>query len=296
MFLLRKRWRRVFIALGSIFGCLTVYGMADYTLRRTTLTAQAPSFTTGPYKPEQPWVVVFDGFIGHPQYRLSETAKLGAYEGYNVLYVNPSRPLYGLEAITNATLARLKTYDAQRLVVQGGSMGAKAAYRLLQQIESDPGYNPEIIKLLLLDPLHDGSGVRLATAKIIRAIPWRPGPMTNWLLSRGDLLGKLLVPGKASNNHQRYGRSVPASLAWDQAREAAGPAVVGALENIPPVTIIHCDFSDDEILYGEGQIGAWRKIFGEAKVLAIPKGLTHHMGADTEPTVWAQFIKAGLAA
>jgi pimeloyl-ACP methyl ester carboxylesterase len=273
-----------------------IFLATDAVMGATSIPLERPDFHYVPGKLGKRLVyVVFDGFIGHPEKRFANAMEV--FGGHSVLFVNPAGDRFNLEFEAHNTITKINDLDIRKVILVGGSLGAKKAYRTAQLLPPSVGFD----SLKLIDPLHDGSGVKNPAATAIYYTAWHPGPMQNWLLSRGNLAGKMVTNlwhgPDPENEHQQYGFRVKASRIADEARESRRGPIKGILPEPVPVTIIRCLPEEDEILK-TAQTTAWverlRDRGHSVQVITADAG-THHMGIDTEWWLWVRALSEGLA-
>jgi pimeloyl-ACP methyl ester carboxylesterase len=265
---------------------------------RPALQAPSLEFVQGT-QPKPRLFIVFDGFLGHPQKRFA--ALMDVFEGGDVLFVNPQGDRFNLNLVARTVKDYLKAHDGELLsdetptqvVLVGGSLGAKVAYKTALLIEQAQLSRFTLVKLVFIDPLYDGSGLKLPIGGWLRRFHWSPGAMQNWLFAKLKATSRVLITNDPADDtaHSAYGRGVMASRIADEAREAAGPAVALKLSKPLAVTIVYCNPADDEVLKSPSQVEAWMRLFPKARIIMLDKGTTHHMGLDTEPEAWRESLR-----
>lgn len=234
--------------------------------------------------------VVIDGFLGDSKKRLEDVKHV--IEG-DILWIRPRGWRYDAALWAEAIAVGVCAYNAQhrynRVVLVGGSLGAKVAHEATRRLENLKF--PAIDQLIMIDPLHGPEGPKIPLGRWIDAIRAQPGAFSSLLwgwVAVMAIIGKL--PWRY-NRHQWAGVLTPASFLADQGMATNRPPVQGEVR--AEVTIIHVPPQDDDVLR-PSEVAAWRRRYPAARVVTTPLGETGHMGIDTEPDVWRAPLRDAL--
>ena len=272
------------VILGVVFVLvgLAIVDRATYY----NMPVERPNFVfhSGDGDADKPTYVVIDGFVGHPELRFAQLMDVFK-RGHSVLFVNPAGDRYELEDVVQETIAELNRRGISNITPVALSLGAKGAYRLTQL------WRGKMERLVFVDPLFNGHGVKNPASRVIGNWLWKPGAISNWLF--GGLPARIITNNpKKPNPHQKYGLGVKLTRIADEARESNRPEIDGRIPWGIKVTILRCQ--DDGTLRGQWLV--WRNTLLDAghDVTSIMVSGTTHASLDTQPDLWRETLTANL--